>query len=342
MKTLRLHAVHDLRMTDDPMPVPGKGEVLLKVASVGVCGSDAHWYSEGHIGTSMLTQPIILGHEFSAVVQTGPLAGKRVAVDPALPCGKCEYCQEGKPNVCPNILFAGTAEFDGSLREYVAWPEEAMFVLPDTVSNLEGALLEPLGVAMHATHLAKIEPGMSVGVYGCGPIGLLTIQMARLAGASRIFATDKLSARLEAAREMGATDVFQADGQEGKQIVASSGGRGVDIAYEAAGDHGSVETSVVTAKPGGRVVVIGINADDHTIFPASPARKKGLTIMICRRMANVYPRAIRLVANKQVDLMSMVSFIYPFEQYDRAFQLAEQRAGLKVVIDFDTKEPVLR
>jgi L-iditol 2-dehydrogenase len=224
----------------------------------------------------------------------------------------------------------------------VKWPAHALFPLPDNVSNIEGAMLEPLGVAMHATHLGKIEPGMSVGVYGSGPIGLLTIQMARLAGATRIFATDKLSSRLEAAREMGATDVFQADGFEGKQILASTGGRGVDLAFEAAGDHGSVETAVVTAKPGGRVVVIGINADDHTIFPASPARKKGLTIMIVRRMANVYPRAITLVSSRQVDLMSLVSFVYPFEQYDRAFQLAEQRAGLKVVIDFDTKEPVLR
>jgi L-iditol 2-dehydrogenase len=342
MKTLRLHAIHDLRLTDDPMPVPSAGETLLKVASVGICGSDAHWYTEGRVGNVTLDKPLILGHEFTAVIADGPNQGQRVAVDPAIPCGKCEWCLEGKPNVCPNIDFAGTGGFDGSLREYLTWPTQNLFPLPENMSNLEGALLEPFGVALHATHLAKIEPGMSVGVYGTGPIGLLAIQIARIAGATRIFATDKIPARLEVAREMGATDTFLADGEEAKQILSATNRRGVDLGFEAAGDNGAVNTAVVSAKPGGRIVVIGITTDDQTIIPASPARKKGLTVMMCRRMANIYPRAIRLVASGQIDLKPLMSFIYPFSEYDRAFKLAEQRAGIKVMIDFDTLEPVIK
>jgi L-iditol 2-dehydrogenase len=334
MKTLRLHGIHDLRMTDDPKPVPGPGEELIKVSAVGVCGSDAHWYTEARVGNVLLTQPLILGHEFSAVIASGPRSGTRVTVDPALPCGKCEYCLEGKPNVCPNIQFAGTGDFDGSLREYMTWPSSALIPLPDTVSDVEGALLEPLGVALHAMNLAKMTPGMTAGVYGCGPIGLLVIQLARLAGAVEIYATDKIPARLEAAKAMGATHTYLADGHESQSILSATGGRGLDVTFEAAGDHGAVETAVLTAKPGGKFVMIGINADDRTIFPASPARKKGLTILIVRRMKNVYPRAIQLVAAGLVDVKSLVSRCFPFEEYDEAFRQAEARAGLKMVIEF--------
>ncbi len=334
MKVLRLYGIHDLRFSDEASPTPGASEELVKITSVGVCGSDSHWFTEGGIGGVPLTQPLVLGHEFTGVVETGPLKGKRVAVDPAMPCGNCEWCLDGKPNLCPNVRFAGTGTVDGALQEYVAWPSRNLFPLPDQISNEEGSLLEPLGVALHAHSLATIRPGMTVGVYGSGPIGLFTIQLARLSGAGQIFATDLRPARLEEARVMGADVVFAADGSEGKQILAVTQGRGVDVAFEAAGDNGAVETAIESCKPGGRVAIIGIPSEDRTIFTASTARRKGLTILICRRMKNTYPRAINLAAQKKVDLASMISHRYDFNHSVEAFQAAEKRVGIKVVINF--------
>ena len=333
MKTLRLFGAHDLRLLDEPVPTPAADEVLLKVASVGICGSDSHWFSEGNIGGVPLTQPLVLGHEFTAVIASGDQRGKRVAVDPAIPCGKCEFCEEGNPNLCPSVRFAGTGTVDGALAEYIAWPTRNLFPLPDTVSNADGALLEPLGVAMHALSLAPVRPGMTVGVYGCGPIGLLIVQLARLSGATRIFASDLKEERLQAALDTGASEVYMADQHERDQVRSQTHNRGVDVAFEAAGADEAVETAMVTAKPGGRVVIVGIPSEDHTTFTASVARKKGLTIMMCRRMKHTYPRSIELVASGRVNLKSLVSHTFSFSEYQNAFLTAEKRAGLKVVLE---------
>lgn len=333
MKTLRIHGIHDLRISEEPIPQPSPSESLLRVTAIGICGSDVHWYSEGGIGGTYLQEPLVLGHEFCAVVESGPLKGKRVTVDPAIPCGVCEFCLEGKPNVCQSIRFAGTLGMDGAYREYMTWPQNNLIPLPDSISDGEGTLLETLGVGMHALGLGHVLPGMTVGIYGSGPIGLVTLQMAKAAGASRIFVTDKLSQRLEFARDLGATDVFLADGQEHKHILAATNKRGVDVAFEAAGVNEAVESAVETAKPGGRVVIIGIPADDRTSFKASSSRKKGLSIMICRRMKFTYPRAIRLVTNGQVNLRSMITHVLPLTEYNKAFDLAEKRQGMKIILE---------
>jgi L-iditol 2-dehydrogenase len=334
MKVLRLRGIHDFILTDEPTPIPGGGEVLLKTAVVSICGSDTHWYSEGQIGGVSLMKPLVLGHEFSAVLASGQDTGARVAVDPAIPCMHCEFCLEGKPNVCPDIRFAGANDIDGALREYLPWPEENIYLLPDSISNIEGAMLEPLGVGLHALELGPIGPGETVGVYGTGTIGLMIIALARLAGAARIFATDLLPGRLETALKMGATDVFLADGSEGKKVWDATGRRGVDVAFESAGENDAVETAMVTSKPGGRAVIVGITADNKTTFTASVARKKGLTIMISRRMKRTYPRAITLVSSRRLDLSPLISHILPFSRYEEGFQLAEKRSGVKVVLEF--------
>jgi L-iditol 2-dehydrogenase len=248
MKVISLHGVEDLRMHDAPDPIPGQDKVLLRVTAVGICGSDLHWYEEGGIGESTLTEPLVLGHEFAGVIESGPRQGERVAVDPAIPCNRCEYCLEGNPNFCADLYFAGQGTEDGALAEWMAWPERCLFRLPDSLTGVDGAMLEPLGVAIHAVDLGKIKPGMAIGVFGCGPIGLLALQMARVAGATRLFATDKLPYRLDAARELGATDVFLAEaGQEARAILAATGGRGVDVAFEAAGENAAVEAAMAAA-----------------------------------------------------------------------------------------------
>jgi L-iditol 2-dehydrogenase len=175
---------------------------------------------------------------------------------------------------------------------------------------------------------------MTVGVFGCGPIGLLTLQMARLAGASALYATEVLPHRLEAAQSLGATAVFQAEGgRESDQILKQTNGRGVDVAFEASDENAAVEAAIAATKPGGRVVLIGIPGDDRTSFSASTARRKGLTLVMVRRMKHTYPRAIRLVQNGQIDVRSLVSADYPLEEYERALSTAIRREGIKVILN---------
>jgi L-iditol 2-dehydrogenase len=334
MKTIRLHACNDLRQHDEPIPKPGPGERLVHVKAVGICGSDLHWFGEAGIGDAKLKQPLILGHEFAGVIAESPRQGVRVAVDPAIPCTACEFCLQGNPNLCTNLRFTGHGMEDGALREAIAWPEKCLFPLPDSLSDADGVMLEPLGVALHALDLGKLQVGMTVGIFGAGPIGLLILQLARLSGAKQVFATDKLPHRLEAARALGVTEAFiAAKRSDAQEVLAATNGRGVDVAFEAAGENDAVEAAFAAVKPGGCVILVGIPADDRTSFSASTARRKGLTIKMVRRMKFTYPRAIRLVESGQVDVRSLVTHRFPLEQTQQAFTVAQQRDGLKVIIE---------
>jgi L-iditol 2-dehydrogenase len=328
MKSLRLHGPGDLRLHEEPIPVPGEGEKLLRVTAVGICGSDLHWLNEAGIGDSRLDEPLILGHEFTALTEDG----ERVAVDPAIPCGACEYCIRGDPNLCENILFAGHGNQDGALREQIAWPGRCLFPLSDAISDLDGVMLEPLGIALHTVDLAHLQVGMSVGVFGCGPVGLLILQLARLAGATRVLATDILPHRLEAAHTFGADETHLVGNGFTDREAAIFDGRGLDVVFEAAGENAAVEMAVVAVRPGGKVILVGIPPDDRTSFMASVARRKGLTFKLVRRMKLTYPRAIQLVESGKVDVHSLVTHTFPLDHAVEAFAVAARREGLKIII----------
>jgi L-iditol 2-dehydrogenase len=334
MKVLRLHGAHDLQLHDEVTPVPGPLESLLQITAVGICGSDLHWFEEANIGDALLERPLVLGHEFAGVSKSGRLSGKQVAADPAIPCDYCEPCKAGNPNLCLNLLFAGHGLNDGALRQFFAWPDKCLFPLPDTFSDEEGVMLEPLGVAIHAVDLAHIKPGMTVSVHGCGPIGLLILQVARAAGATQIIATEKLEHRLSAAREFGAADLILANdaGDECDEVLNVTD-YGVDVAFEAAGENQAVETAITSVKPGGRVILAGIPTNDLTTFTASVARRKGLTIKLVRRMKHTYPRAIRLVQHGLIDVRSLITHRFPMDEFEQAFAIARKREGLKVIIN---------
>jgi len=328
MKALRLHNPGDLRLHEEPIPDPGVGEKLLHVRAVGICGSDLHWFNEAGIGDARLDKPLILGHEFTALTEEG----ERVAVDPAITCGTCEYCKRGDPNLCESLVFAGHGDQDGALREQIAWPERCLFPLPDALSNADGAMLEPLGIAIHAVDLAHLQVGMSVGVFGCGPIGLLILQLARLAGVNKVIATEILPHRVEAAVALGADETHLVSGKFGEQEVARFDRWGLDVVFEAAGENAAVEMAVATVRPGGKVILLGIPADDRTSFTASVARRKGLTLKLVRRMKLTYPRAIQLVESGKVNVGSLVTHTFLLENAFEAFALAARRDGLKVMI----------
>jgi L-iditol 2-dehydrogenase len=330
MRVARLHGREDLRLHDEDKPRPGPGEVLVRVRAVGVCGSDIHWFAEGGIGEAQVRRPFVLGHEFGGTTEDG----RRVAVDPAIPCEVCPSCLAGHANLCPSVRFAGDGAYDGGLGEWIAWPERCLVPLPDPLTEADGAMLEPLGIAIHALDLAHLRLGARVGVFGCGPIGLLLVQLARLSGA-RVFASElaRRPHRLEAARALGA-EVFAAEeGREGARIREAAGSGGLDVALETAGEQAAVDAAADAVRPGARIVLVGIPSEARTSFDASTARRKGLTFVLARRMGNVYARAVQLVASGSVDVRSLVTHRFPLAEIQAAFEAAKARIGHKVIVE---------
>lgn len=333
MRVARLVAQGRLELYDEPDPVPTAGESLVQVLAVGLCGSDLHWYCEGGIGDARLDRPLVLGHEVSGVIVGGTRAGQHVVVDPAVPCGLCETCLRGHRNLCPSVDFAGHGATDGGLRELLCWPDRQLHTLPAGLTGAEATVLEPLGVAIHAMDLAHVRLGATVTVVGCGPIGLMLVQLARAAGAATVLAVEPLPHRRAAALKYGAdVAVDPAEAPPQGMFALGLGPPGADVVLEVVGSEPAVSLAVRAAKPGGRVVLVGIPDEDRTAFPASVARRKGLTLAVARRMKEVYPRAVDLVQRGVVDVAGLVSHLYRLDHVADAFQTAARREGLKVVV----------
>ena len=326
MRAARLHAMGDLRVAEEPEPAAERPDVsLVRVTAVGICGSDLHWWDEGAIGDARISHPLVLGHEGAGVIADGPRRGERVAIDPAIPCETCRACRDGYRNLCYRIRFSGHGDTDGMFREVMAWPSHLLHPLTDGISDAGGALLEPLGVAIHSVDLGHLPFAGTASVIGCGPIGLLLIQLLTVAGARSVLAVEPMAHRREAAERAGADVVVDP--------AADVADAGVDVAFEAAGNDEGVALAMASVRPGGRVVLAGIPGDDGISFGASLARRKGLTIAMVRRMNEVYPRAISLAERKLVDLDSVVTSRSGLGEITEAFGAAAKRTGLKAVIE---------
>ena len=325
----RLHGPRDIRIHRERVAQPAGGEVLLRVGAVGICGSDLHWWGEASIGDARLTRPLILGHEIAGEIAYGPQAGRRVVIEPAIPCRTCDECRTGRGNLCQASRFAGHGTTDGGLRGWMSWPEDLVQAIPDDVSDVEAVLLEPAAIAVHAVDLGGLTPGSRVGVFGCGPLGLLIVQWLARQGLAGILATDPLPHRAAAAARMGATDVVvSAPGVDFDR--ASS----VDVAIEVAGTDAAVADAMQATRPGGRVVLVGIPSGDRTSFPAGLARRKGLSLLLCRRSRpGDLETAVSAVEDGAFDLGGLVSDRVPLADVARAFSIAETRGGLKVVVE---------
>lgn len=326
-RAARLHGRRDVRLGPAEPPVPGPGQVTVRVTAVGLCGSDLHWFDEGSIGDTRLTRPLVLGHELAGVIEDGPRAGERVAVDPADPCEVCDLCRAGMGRLCPDVRFFGLDPFDGALRTRVAATASRCMPLPDTIPDHEAPLLEVLGIALHAVDLADARPGMTAGVYGAGPIGQLVIRVLRLRGLD-VVATDRLPHRVEAARASGAAvGILAADEDPAASVP-------VDVAFECSGDDAALDTAIRAVRPAGRVLMVGIPSGERAVFPASPVRRKELVLQAVRRMeAPDLPRAISLVAAGALTLAGLVTDRYPMDDVAAAFERAAAREGLKIVVE---------
>ena len=328
-----LHGPRDLRVETTPDPGgPGRRDVLLRVTAAGICGSDLHTYLDGRIGDTELQKPLILGHEFAGrIEEAGPDArdgsgvllvpGMNVAVDPAQSCGQCEMCLKGNPNLCWNLHFCGLSPDHGCFCEFMLVPAHRCFLLPGSVDVEKGALLEPLGIALHAVDLARIHVGDTVALFGAGPIGLLILQSLLLAGAGTVFVVDPLHWRSEMAGRIGGRPIGTGAENPVKEIQTVTAGRGVDVAIEAAWGGEAVQQCVEVVRMGGRIVLVGIPGNDLLQMKHSTARRKGLTIRFSRRMKHTYPRAISLVQQGKVNLLDLVSHRFSLRDTSVAFSL---------------------
>lgn len=329
MKSSFIYGPRDIRIEEISDAEPGPGQVLLDVSAVGICGSDLHTYLFGNVGGIAAAEPLTLGHEAAGTVLAvgegvkSLKVGERVAIDPATPCFECERCQAGDIHLCLRLEFMGLFPYQGAMRERMLHPAHCCVPVPDSVSDIGAALLEPLGVALHANHLAHIQLGEDVAVLGCGAIGLLLIRLARLSGARHIFATDRHPWRLALAEAYGADQIIdtqQIDPVE--QVMRATNKRGVDVAIEAAWVEETANQCVEMARFGGRVVIVGIPAHDDIRFGASAMRRKEIKMVYSRRMKHTYPAAITLATTGQVDIERLATHQFRLDETTQGFETA--------------------
>jgi L-iditol 2-dehydrogenase len=306
MNAAELIATREFRLAEMPREDPAPGEIQVRVAAVGVCGSDLHYYSEGAVGDTPCVFPMVLGHEPSGTVAqcgagvTGWQPGDRAALEPALYCYHCEFCRTGRHNVCANIRFLSTPGYAGFFREYVNLPAANLLALPSKMSMELATVIEPLAVALHSMQFAALGRDDTVAVIGAGPIGLLTVACAKLMGAD---------AALDPA-ELG-------------DIRKGTGGRGVDCAIDCAAKADTTNDAIRAARNAGRVVITGIHSQTHVGFEMSPMRRKELSVFNVRRSNHESHAALETIAANMAWFAPLVTHARPMERIGEAFAIAE-------------------
>lgn len=319
-----------------PVPEPAPGEVLVKIRSVGICGSDVHYFEHGRIGDFVVEEPLILGHECAGtVVKLGEgveslSEGQPVALEPGIPCRHCDHCLSGNYNLCPDVQFMATPPVDGSFCEYVTSPEDFAFPLPEGMSYEAGSTAEPMAVACHSARKAGLEPGQTVVVLGAGPVGLFHVGVADSMGADRIVAVDLIDARLELARSMGATCTLNAGSDDVSKLNGCA-----DAVFECSGALPAIQQSLEVAASGGAVIWIGMGPDEIRI-PFAQIQPKELQIHGVFRYANCYPMAISLMGRGRVDPEPMITHRFEFPEVHEALDFARSHPEetVKVMVNF--------
>ncbi|UPV73701.1 NAD(P)-dependent alcohol dehydrogenase [Halorussus limi] len=329
MRTAVLNEPGELAVEERPRPDPAPDEVLVAVGEVGICGSDLHYYEHGRIGDYVVESPLILGHESAGeVVEVGERVtdlevGDRVALEPGVPCRRCAHCKRGEYNLCPDVTFMATPPDDGAFAEYVAWPADFAYRLPDEVSVREGALCEPLSVGVHVARRGDIGVGDSVLVTGAGPIGLLTMEAARAAGATEIVVSDVVEGKLRRAEERGADATVDPREEDlGDAVARHTGGEGADVVVEASGAESAIAGSLDAVRRGGTVVFVGLADEAEVPLDVLDIVDNELDVRGSFRYRNTYPAAIELLADGAVDAAGLVDFEADLSDVDDAFRRA--------------------
>lgn len=321
-----------IELREQAVPSPGERELIIQVQSVGVCGSDVHYYEEGRVGGFVVRSPLVLGHEAAGVVAAaGPHAGRippgtLVAIEPGVPCRACPQCRAGRYNLCPDIRFLATPPVDGAFTRYLAVPEDFCYPVPPSLTADAAALIEPLSVGVWACRRAGIGIGDRVLVTGAGPVGLLAALAARAAGADPTVC-DINPARLARARDLG----LQRTGDLREQDITSLGS--YDAFLECSGADGIAAAGLAALRPAGHAVLVGMSAGDDITLPLSLLQTRELTVTGSFRYANTYPAAIALAASGAIPLAGLVDAVFPLGQVADALQATRNDPSLlKVVV----------
>lgn len=330
-----------MEIREIPVPEPKEKEVLVKVEYVGICGSDVHYYEHGKIGDFIVNGDFILGHECAGtVVAIGKgvkklQVGDRVALEPGVTCGQCEFCKSGRYNLCPDVEFLATPPYYGCFENYIAFPENMAFKLPSSITTKEGALVEPLSVGMHAAKQGRVTLGSSVVILGAGCIGLMTLLASKAFGAIDITVVDVIPKRLEKAMELGATRVINAAEMDAvKRIYELTDGEGVDIVMETAGSVKTVQQTAYMVKRGGTVVLVGMAPQDIIEYNFAKLLGKEAEIKTVFRYRNIYPQAIKAMDEGLIDVSGIVTHEYSFDEIAEAFDVNINRKNdvVKIII----------
>lgn len=341
MKVAVMEGIGKMGYTRRPVPVPQDDEVLVKLEYVGICGSDMHYYETGAIGDYVVKPPFVLGHEpGGTVVKVGAKVrnlkvGDRVALEPGKTCGRCEFCKTGRYNLCPDVVFFATPPVDGVFQEYVAHPEDLCFKLPDNVSTLEGALIEPLAVGFHAANQGGAHAGQTAVVMGAGCIGLVSMMALKAEGVDKVYVVDIMQKRLDKALELGADGVVNGKDQDAVEaILELTGGHGCDLVIETAGTEMTTRQCIRMTKKGATIVLVGYSKSGEMTLPMSLALDKELTFKTVFRYRHIYPMAIEAVAAGKVNLKGIVTDIFDFDDLQNAMDrsVADKANIVKAVV----------
>lgn len=325
MKVAVMNGIGRMDYVERDIPVPGDNEVLVQLEYVGICGSDIHYYESGAIGNYVVHPPFVLGHEpGGTVVEAGRNVkhlkpGDRVALEPGKTCGHCEFCRKGQYNLCPDVQFFATPPVDGVFQEYVAHEAALCFKLPDHVSTMEGALIEPLAVGFHAADQGGAHAGQTAVVMGAGCIGLVSMMALKAEGVSRVFVVDVLPKRLEKALELGADGVINAARQDTvREVMRLTAAAGCDLIIETAGTEITTRQAISCSKKGGVIVLVGYSKTGEMTLPISLALDKELTFKTVFRYRHIYPMAIDAVASGRINLKGIVTDVFDFSDMQTA------------------------
>lgn len=329
MKSIALTGITKMDALETAEPeIRSDDEVLIGVSHIGVCGSDMHFYNTGRIGSNIVEYPFVLGHEGTGIVlDTGAKAGnlqkgQRIAIEPAMPCHKCDQCLSGRPNTCRNMKFLGNpGQSDGLLSERIVMPSGCCYPLPDHIDNELGVLAEPLSIAVWSGDLSGLTAGMNIGILGCGPIGLSVLKYSLFLGAGRLYVTDKLDYRLGMAKSAGAWWAGNPDTTDVVEKVLAREGEGLDIVFDCCGMQEAIDQAVELLKPGGKLMIVGIPEFDYWSFATDLTRRKEICIQNVRRQNERLQKAIDLIANGEIDMSPMITHRFTFNETGHAFDL---------------------
>lgn len=344
MKVAVMEGIGKMGYTERQIPTPKDDEVLVKLEYVGICGSDMHYYETGAIGDYVVEPPFVLGHEpGGTVVEVGKnvkhlKVGDRVALEPGKTCGHCEFCREGKYNLCPDVVFFATPPVDGVFQEYVAHEADLCFKLPDSVSTLEGALIEPLAVGFHAANQGGAHAGQTAVVMGAGCIGMVSMMALKAEGVSRVYVVDVMDKRLEKALELGADGVINGKNENAVEAVKRlTDGKGCDLVIETAGTEITTRQAIHMTKKGATIVLVGYSKTGEMTLPMSLALDKELTFKTVFRYRHIYPMAIDAVASGKVNLKGLVTDVFEFDDIQNAMDrsVADKANIVKAVVKIE-------